>query len=958
MRPDGLRRTAVTAALAVVGGTLAVAGVVAPASASITVSETYTSPSNGVFLVDGHGWGHGRGMSQYGALGAATLGKTATDIVSTYYPNTTSGTIANTLIRIKLSVDPRATIREFLPCTGLYALDLATNTKIPLTAQTTLWRVTVDSAGLHLSYITAAGTPSGLSKGYAGPLRLTGCTFVRAIMSDGSGRDYRNAIQVVKLSSTSLLSDAVMPMESYLRGVVPRESISSWPAAALQAQAIAARSYSAYKRAHVSTGQVYDICDTTACQVFMGSAKYTPSGTKTNLEVTSTDNAVAATADVVRLYQGAPIFAEFSASNGGWSTAGSFPYLVAKADPWDGVTGSSVHSWTASLPVTSIEAAFPQIGSFRSLTITQRDGNGEWGGRVEQVVLHGVNSSGAATTYTTTGAGIYNAHPWPNYSNGLRSTWFHIVPEFAASVVSRSATHTLVLPPGIPTETLTTVFKNVGSGTWPVSGLHLALSSPAGGPDPLSHNSTRPGAYVKNLTHPGASSVVPGDEVEFQIPIDATGQKPGTVTTAYRVQIGTAALFGSPAAWSITIVAPVFTAAQGASPALVSTTWTGPSGEPPALFADRRTVVVARTGTTTVRLTSKNTGNVTWPVGSTTPIELGTSNPRDRVSPSATSAWISTSRAARLVASAGVGWGSSGTFDVVLGGNSHSAGVTTEAFEPVWQGQSWLSGDRTSLTVVRVDPNVSRAAVTDLAPATGFTLVQAPTGRINLTIRLRNVGGQPWTVGQEQLRTSAAAQLAYHWTSSTRPPAMSRNVTRPGQSAVYPGEVGEWIVPLYGGSSAPGTYTMSFRPYSPSGTAYGPTLSVSAKVVAAVFTYQLYSVHSAVSVPHNGTAATWFYVKNTGNVSWPVGTTMRSTVVAGSSPSYYSGWYSKSRPGSLTNNSTSPGSIIVRPGEIARFVVVLAGNGRAPVSTSEVFGMSWDGWRSTTLRATLAYRIV
>ncbi|GMA88349.1 hypothetical protein GCM10025868_35990 [Angustibacter aerolatus] len=60
--------------------------------------------------------------------------------------------------------------------------------------------------------------------------------------------------------------------------------------------------------------------------------------------VASTDAAVQATAGLIRTFGGKPVFAEFSSSNGGWTTAGDAPYLVAKADPWDGVTGASVHS--------------------------------------------------------------------------------------------------------------------------------------------------------------------------------------------------------------------------------------------------------------------------------------------------------------------------------------------------------------------------------------------------------------------------------------------------------------------------------------------------------------------------------------------------------------------------------------------------------------------------------------
>jgi hypothetical protein len=128
--------------------------------------------------------------------------------------------------------------------------------------------------------------------------------------------------------------------------------------------------------------------------------------------------------------------------------------------------------------------------------------------------------------------------------------------------------------------------------------------------------------------------------------------------------------------------------------------------------------------------------------------------------------------------------------------------------------------------------------------------------------------------------------------------------------------------------------------------------------VAAVFSAELTLVRASVDVPSNGYAGTYYYVKNTGNVVWPVGGMLRSTVLAGSSPSRYSTWISASRPGSLTSNATVAGSTFVRPGETARFAIVLAGNGRAPGARSERFGMSWDGWRSNPLSVTVNYRVV
>ena len=220
-------------------------------------------------------------------------------------------------------------------------------------------------------------------------------------------------------SVTSVTTVLSLPLEQYLRGTVPRESPASWPADALRAQAVAARTYAA-RAIQASVGKKWDICDTTSCQVFGGTTAYSASGSPTAQEYASTDTAIQETAGVALTYNGSPAFLEYSSSNGGWSTAGSAPYLIARADAWDGTApGDPVHSWTAKLRVSDLEAKFPSIGSFSRLVVTQRDGNGEWGGRVLAVRVEGTAGSVNATGYD-----VMNSHAYPSFSDGLRSNWW------------------------------------------------------------------------------------------------------------------------------------------------------------------------------------------------------------------------------------------------------------------------------------------------------------------------------------------------------------------------------------------------------------------------------------------------------------------------------------------------------------------------------------------------------
>ena len=130
--------------------------------------------------------------------------------------------------------------------------------------------------------------------------------------------EYRGALRSVEKHTVN-----VLPIDRYVQGVVPREVPAEWPAQAVRAQAVAARTYAAFERETATS--YYDICDTESCQVYGGSRDEHP----------ATDAAVKATAGRVVLYQGQPAFTQFSSSNGGYSSAGSQPYLVAQPDPYE-----------------------------------------------------------------------------------------------------------------------------------------------------------------------------------------------------------------------------------------------------------------------------------------------------------------------------------------------------------------------------------------------------------------------------------------------------------------------------------------------------------------------------------------------------------------------------------------------------------------------------------------------
>ena len=124
------------------------------------------------------------------------------------------------------------------------------------------------------------------------------------------------------VNGSSMTGVNIIGLEEYLYGVVPSEMPKSYDAEALKAQAVAARTY-AMTKLGAHTGSGYQLCDTTACQVYKGYSN----------ESDATTAAVDATAGEVACYNGSPIEAVFSASTGGytessenvWNTA--VPYL-------------------------------------------------------------------------------------------------------------------------------------------------------------------------------------------------------------------------------------------------------------------------------------------------------------------------------------------------------------------------------------------------------------------------------------------------------------------------------------------------------------------------------------------------------------------------------------------------------------------------------------------------------
>lgn len=367
-------------------------------------------PADGTIVFDGRGFGHGRGMSQWGAYGAADAGLSWKQILEFYYPGTTQATQSNTEMRVWISRDNDG-ITEVPPQPGLTATTGRTAVRLPVGAGYTAWRAVATGAGAALQYRDARGVWRAFRTPVAPTVAFSAGDTVRVTMPGGSAEDYAGRVFAIRQGS-SVQTIVTTTTERYLRGVVPNEMPSSWHPQAVAAQSVAARTYAAsYRARQRAKGSPWDICDTVTCQVYRGTAVVRGSG-RTVLDDARADAAIAMTAGTVLKTPGDNfVHAEFSASSGGYTVDGGAFSQVAKPDPYDGRMANPVHTWTRTVSASTLEKQFG-LGTLRTVQVLGRDGNGPMNGRVSSMRL-----VGSARTVDVSGTRMRQVL-------GLRSDWF------------------------------------------------------------------------------------------------------------------------------------------------------------------------------------------------------------------------------------------------------------------------------------------------------------------------------------------------------------------------------------------------------------------------------------------------------------------------------------------------------------------------------------------------------
>ncbi|HKH17061.1 MAG TPA: SpoIID/LytB domain-containing protein [Solirubrobacteraceae bacterium] len=309
------------------------------------------------FTIRGAGFGHGVGMSQYGAMGYASHGWDYKAILGHYYTGTRLGVLK----------EPRE-VRVLLQSTsGSAAFSGASRAGGRTLSPTKAYRAR-GRAGGQVELLSARGRSLAT---VVAPLRVTGPGLLTLKGRAGNGRTdgaYRGALEFRGGTFGGVNAINALAVDEYVKGVIPLESPASWPIEALKAQAVAARTYALTTS---KGGAGFEHYPDTRSQVYGGAGAEQP----------STNAAADATARQLVTYDGTPVPTYFFSTSGGRTedventTLGTEPkpWLRSVEDEYDSV--SPKHRWGPIL--MSYGAARSKLrglvsGRFKGIKVVQR----------------------------------------------------------------------------------------------------------------------------------------------------------------------------------------------------------------------------------------------------------------------------------------------------------------------------------------------------------------------------------------------------------------------------------------------------------------------------------------------------------------------------------------------------------------------------------------------------------
>ena len=329
------------------------------------------------FQVQGAGYGHGVGMSQIGARAKALAGETATAIISYYYKDVSIEPLDDTkILRVNIghlltsakmaTATQDATMQIFSGDIG-DAQDVAPLAVVPVKSSLNF---TILGSTVLPSIVTGKKTVSIprnriFTVRWSGTRYLPGVDGVISLSHTNTTKRYRygqmqfRAVKAATLGYRIEVTNSVRLSDEYLWGI--SEVPSSWPEAALQAQAIASRTYAMSKAGIYRTACDCDLYGEISDQSFLGYAKEIEKGWGQFWKA-----AVTNTAGLTITQAGKPITAYFSSSTGGltetavnaWGTEKSFTQSVADLSSLDPVINPRFFKWDRTITQGSVAAAF------------------------------------------------------------------------------------------------------------------------------------------------------------------------------------------------------------------------------------------------------------------------------------------------------------------------------------------------------------------------------------------------------------------------------------------------------------------------------------------------------------------------------------------------------------------------------------------------------------------------
>ena len=329
------------------------------------------------FQIKGAGYGHGVGMSQIGARAKAMAGETATAIISYYYKDVAVEPLDDSkVLRVNIghlltsakmaTATPNATMQIFSGDIG-DAQDVTPLAVVPVKSSLNF---SIFGSTVLPSVVTGKKTVSIprnriFTVRWTGTRYLPGVDGVISLSHTNTTKKYRygqmqfRAVKAATLGYRIEVTNSVRLSDEYLWGI--SEVPSSWPEAALQAQAIASRTYAMSKAGIYRASCDCDLYGEISDQSFLGYAKETEKGWGQFWKA-----AVTNTTGLTITQEGKPITAYFGSSTGGltetsfnaWGTYKNFTQSVADPSSLDPALNPRFYQWERTITQGSVATAF------------------------------------------------------------------------------------------------------------------------------------------------------------------------------------------------------------------------------------------------------------------------------------------------------------------------------------------------------------------------------------------------------------------------------------------------------------------------------------------------------------------------------------------------------------------------------------------------------------------------